>query len=180
MRELALHILDIAENSVKANAKLVTIDIDVHDNLLTIKIIDDGKGMSEEFLQKVTDPFTTTRTTRKVGMGIPLFKQAAETSGGTFEIKSQLGIGTEVKVTFQLDDVDRMPLGDIPSTATTLLYPDCDFKWIYTIGDESFIFDTREVKEELQGIPIDSPEIIAFLKSMIKENIESINGGLVI
>lgn len=180
MRELALHVLDIAENSVKANAKLVTVEITAVDNLLTIRITDDGKGMSEDFLKKVTDPFTTTRTTRKVGMGIPLFKQAAETSGGTFEIKSKLGEGTVVTVTFKLDDIDRMPLGDVAETATTLLYPDCDFKWIYRVGEREFVFDTREVKEELEGIPIDSPEIVVFLKSMLKENIESINGGIII
>lgn len=180
MRELALHILDIAENSVKANAKLVTIEIEAEDNLLTIKISDDGRGMSDEFLSKVTDPFTTTRTTRKVGMGIPLFKQAAESSGGSFDIKSKLGVGTVVTVTFKLDNIDRMPLGDIAETATTLLYPECDFKWIYRVDGREYIFDTREVKEELEGIPIDSPEIVAFLKSMLKENIESINGGIII
>ncbi len=180
MRELALHVLDIAENSVKANATLVTIEISAVNDVLTISIADDGKGMSEEFLAKVTDPFTTTRTTRKVGMGIPLFKQAAETSGGTFNIKSELGNGTTVTVTFKLNDIDRMPLGDVAETATTLLYPECDFRWIYRVGEEEFVFDTREVKEELQGIPIDSPEIISFLKSMLKENIESINGGLII
>ena len=130
MRELALHVLDIAENSVKANASLVTVEIIAKDNILTIRISDDGRGMSEEFLSKVTDPFTTTRTTRKVGMGIPLLKQAAETSGGAFDIKSKLGVGTTVTATFLLDDVDRMPLGDVAETATTLLYPQCDFKWI--------------------------------------------------
>ncbi|MBO5773933.1 MAG: sensor histidine kinase [Clostridia bacterium] len=180
MRELALHVLDIAENSVKANASLVTVEIIAKENILTIRISDDGRGMSEEFLSKVTDPFTTTRTTRKVGMGIPLLKQAAETSGGAFDIKSKLGVGTTVTATFLLDDVDRMPLGDVAETATTLLYPQCDFKWIYVVEDREFVFDTREVKEELEGIPIDSPEIIAFLKSMLKENIESINGGLII
>ncbi len=180
MRELALHVLDIAENSVKANATLVTIEISAVENLLTIRISDDGKGMSEDFLKKVTDPFTTTRTTRKVGMGIPLFKQAAETSGGTFEIKSELGVGTIVTVTFQLDDIDRMPLGNVAETATTLLYPNCDFVWKYRVGENEFVFDTREVKEELGDIPIDSPEIVVFLKSMLKENIESINGGIII
>ena len=180
MRELALHVLDIAENSVKANATLVTVEIEAVDNVLTIRISDDGKGMSEDFLKRVTDPFTTTRTTRKVGMGIPLFKQAAETSGGTFEIKSELGVGTVVTVTFKLDDIDRMPLGDVAETATTLLYPDCDFVWKYKVGEEEFVFDTREVREELGDIPIDSPEIVVFLKSMLKENIESINGGLII
>ena len=175
MRELALHVLDIATNSVKANASLVTVEITAKDNLLTISIKDNGKGMSEEFVARVTDPFTTTRTTRKVGMGLPLLKQAAETSGG-----SQLGVGTVVTVTFRLDDIDRVPLGDIAETATTLLYPDMDFVWIYTVEDRSYTFDTREIKEALDGVPIDSPEIIAFLNSMLKENIESINGGLVL
>ena len=90
------------------------------------------------------------------------------------------GAPPEVTVTFRLDDIDRVPLGDIAETATTLLYPDMDFVWIYTVEDRSYTFDTREIKEALDGVPIDSPEIIAFLNSMLKENIESINGGLVL
>lgn len=180
MRELALNVLDIAENSVKANASLIVITIEARKNLLTIAIADNGKGMDKAFLARVTDPFTTTRTTRKVGMGIPLFKEAAEMTGGRFSIDSELGIGTTVTASFVIDSIDRAPLGDIAESAVTLLRDDIDFVWVYTVNDKSFTFDTREVKRELGGIPITSPEIIKFLKDMLEENIESINGGIIL
>lgn len=180
MRELSLHILDIVENSVKANATLVQVDIEVKDGYLYITVVDNGKGMSEEFLAKVVDPFTTTRKTRKVGLGIPLIKQSAELAEGEFSITSKLGEGTTVRTSYKLDSIDRVPLGDVPETITTLLYPDVEFVWRYAVNGEEFIFDTREVKEELQGVPIDSPEILVFLKSLLKENIDSINGGITI
>ena len=178
MREIALHILDIVENSVKAKATLVEVIIEAKNNLLTVTIRDNGKGMDKEFLARVTDPFTTTRTTRKVGMGIPLLKQAAETAGGEFAITSELGKGTEVKASFVIDNIDRMPLGNVAETAVTVLNPEVDFVWVYTVEDRTFTFDTREVREELGEIPIDSPEIVTFLKSLLIENIESINGGI--
>lgn len=177
MRELSLHILDIVENSIKAEAKLVKIDIIVKKNFLKIKIIDDGKGMDEKFLAKVLDPFTTTRTTRNVGLGLPLLKQAAEMANGEFYIKSKLNVGTEVFASFQLDHIDRVPLGDIVSTIITLISPKTNFRWKYVVDDKEFVFDTREVNKELNGIPIDSPEVLMFLRDFLKENIESLNGG---
>ena len=180
MRESALNILDIAENSVKAKASLIEITVTAADNILTVTITDNGKGMSKDFLEKVTDPFTTTRTTRKVGMGIPLFKDAAEMTGGSFEIESEPGRGTRVTARFVIDSIDRAPLGDISDTAVTLLGPDIDFVWVYTVNGRSFTFDTREIKAELGDIPIDSPEIISFLRNLLKENIDSINGGTVL
>ena len=180
MREIALNILDIAENSVKAKASLIEITVTAADNILTVTITDNGKGMSKDFLEKVTDPFTTTRTTRKVGMGIPLFKDAAEMTGGSFEIESEPGRGTRVTARFVIDSIDRAPLGDISDTAVTLLGPDIDFVWVYAVNGRSFTFDTREIKAELGDIPIDSPEIISFLRNLLKENIDSINGGTVL
>lgn len=180
MREIALNILDIAENSVKAKASLIEITVTAADNILTVTITDNGKGMSKDFLEKVTDPFITTRTTRKVGMGIPLFKDAAEMTGGSFEIESEPGRGTRVTARFVIDSIDRAPLGDISDTAVTLLGPDIDFVWVYTVNGRSFTFDTREIKAELGDIPIDSPEIISFLRNLLKENIDSINGGTVL
>lgn len=122
MRELSLNILDIVENSVRAGATLIKVSVIAKDGFLTIEIADDGKGMSEEFLRSVTDPFTTTRTTRKVGMGIPLFKMAAETANGSFDIKSKLGAGTTVTAKFEIDNVDRAPLGNLAETAATELF----------------------------------------------------------
>ncbi len=179
MRELALNILDIVENSVKAGAKNVLIDILAKDNLLSIIIKDDGKGMDKEFVDRVTDPFTTTRTTRKVGMGIPLFKMAAEMAGGSFEIASTKGVGTTVKATFQLDHIDRVPLGNLADTMVTLLNDDfpTDYLLRVTIGEQQFEFDTKEVKEQLDGISVNEPEILLFVKDMINENLIHIGGA---
>lgn len=188
MRELSLHILDIVQNSIKAEASLIIIDIeaDFIQDKLTIRITDDGKGMSKEMLTKVIDPFTTSRTTRKVGMGIPFFKMAAENSGGSFEISSKEGMGTVVKATFKISSIDRVPLGEMEETIAVLLTgsPDRDFILNYQIFEISskreFNFDTREIKEELEDIPIDEYEVVDSIKTYIKENIKATNGGLVL
>ncbi len=179
MREIALNILDIAENSVKANAKLVEIDVVAADDLLTVSIVDDGTGMDKKFLARVTDPFTTTRTTRKVGMGIPLFKMASEMAGGQFEISSEKGVGTSVKATFQISHIDRAPLGDVADTMVTLLSSekDTDFRLHIAVDNNTFDFDTRELKAELGGIPVDTPEILVFVRDMIKDNIINVGGA---
>lgn len=180
MRELSLHLLDIVENSVKAEATLIKVSITVDREYIRLEIEDDGKGMTEEFLAKVLDPFTTTRTTRKVGLGIPLLKLATAQANGEFDIKSKLGVGTTVKASFERDNIDRMPLGDLAETITTVLYPDVDFVWTYKVMDREFVFDTREIKADLGEVPIDSVDVIVFLNSFLRENIESINGGITI
>ena len=184
MEELALNILDIACNSVRAEASLITVEVlaDTAADRLTIRISDNGKGMSEEFLKTVTDPFATTRKTRKVGMGIPLFKMAALDAGGDFSITSKVGVGTTTQAEFVLSHIDRMPLGDLPSTVTTLIgqAEKADIVLCYGVDGREYVFDTREVKEILEGVDINSTEIIVYLKDMIGENITSINGGLII
>ena len=179
MRELALNILDITENSVKAGATLVEIDIIAEGNMLTIRIADDGCGMDEEFLSKVTDPFTTTRTTRKVGMGVPLFKMAAEQANGTFSIKSTKGKGTEVVATFEIDNIDREPLGNIADTMTTLLSDEIptDYLLKVSVNGNQFDLDTRELKKQLNGIPVSEPQVLLFVRDMINENIKEIGGA---
>lgn len=179
MRELALNILDITENSVKAGATLVEIDIIALGNVLTIRIKDDGCGMDEEFLAKVTDPFTTTRTTRKVGMGVPLFKMAADQANGTFSITSKKGKGTEVIATFEIDNIDREPLGNIADTMTTLLSDEIptDYLLKVSVDGNQFDLDTRELKEQLNGIPISEPQVLLFVRDMINENIKEIGGA---
>ena len=180
MRELALNILDIVENSVKANATLIEIDVSAKDNLLTVSVKDNGKGMSEEFLSKVTDPYTTTRTTRKVGLGLPLLKMEAEMSGGRFSISSKLGVGTVVTTDFQIDHIDRPPLGDLGETMSTLLSGEdsVDYVLTYSVNDVGFTLDTRELKAELDGVPISEPEVLLFVKNYIRENISQIGGLL--
>lgn len=178
MRELSLNILDIVENSVKAEAKIVYIDVIAKDNVLTISIKDDGKGMSEEFLSRVTDPYTTTRTTRKVGMGLPFLKMEAEMAGGTFDIRSKLGEGTVVTTTFAIDHIDRPPLGDLGETMSTLISngDEVDYVLHFVFEDTDFVFDTRELKTQLDGVPMDEPEVLLFIKNYIRENTP--HGGL--
>mgnify|MGYP002522361790 CR=1 FL=1 len=179
MRELSLNILDIVENSVRAGATLIKVSVMAKDGFLTIEIADDGKGMSEEFLRSVTDPFTTTRTTRKVGMGIPLFKMAAETANGSFDIKSKTGEGTTVTAKFEIDNVDRAPLGNLAETAATELFDGTpDFVWTLTVENRSYSFDTRDLKKQLDGISVDNPEITVFVKELLTENFETVRGGI--
>lgn len=179
MQELSLNILDIAQNSVKAKASLVTIEIneDIHNNFLYIIISDNGCGMTKQQVEQVTDPFFTTRTTRKVGLGVPFFKMAAEMTGGSFEIQSEVGVGTKTKAIFVYDSIDRMPLGDVTSTVVSLIQcnPDIDFLYKHTFCEKSFTLDTREIKQQLEGVPLDVPEVVLFLRDYINENYREIS-----
>lgn len=181
MQELSLNILDIAQNSIAAGASLVTIKVteDIKKDLLTIIIADDGKGMDEEFLKTVTDPFSTTRTTRKVGLGIPFFKMASECAGGTFHIASEKGKGTAVTATFQYSHIDRMPLGDIAGTLSALISAslETDFLYIHSYNNNSFTVDTRELKQILGDIPLNNPEVARWVTGFIQENLNNIYGG---
>ena len=181
MTEIALHILDIANNSTRAEAGNVDISIDADSakDTLTVTVADDGKGMSEELLAKVADPFATTRTTRKVGLGIPLFKQAAELTGGGLKIRSGLGKGTTVTATFGLRHIDRVPLGDMGATMSTLIggSPNTDFTLVFTSDGREYRFSTKEVKDILGDVTIASTEVLNYIEEMIDENIENIIGG---
>lgn len=177
MKELSLHILDIAKNSVKAKASLIEVIIneDEEKNLLSIGINDNGCGMTEEFLKTVRDPFSTTRTTRKVGMGIPLFEAASQQCGGKLDITSEVGVGTKVTATFELNHIDRAPLGDMPGTMKTLIWgsPEIDFLYRHTKNGQEFTLDTREIKQVLGGVPLDNPDVLAWIDEYI---IEGLNG----
>lgn len=181
MRELSLNILDIAQNSITAGASLITIEIaeDTVTKTLIIGIYDNGKGMSEEQVRSVIDPFFTTRTTRKVGMGIPLFKMAAEQTGGSLQIKSELGVGTEVRATFKTDSVDFTPLGDVAATVQMLISMNTDRDFIYrrSVDGRDFTLDTREVKEILGDVPLDAYEVSQWLIEFINENTHELYGG---
>ncbi len=181
MRELSLNILDIAQNSITAGASLITIEIaeDTVTKALLIGIYDNGKGMSEEQVRSVIDPFFTTRTTRKVGMGIPLFKMAAEQTGGSLQIKSELGVGTEVRATFKTDSVDFTPLGDVAATVQMLISmnTDCDFVYRRSVDGREFTLDTREIKEILGDVPLDAYEVSQWLIEFINENTHELYGG---
>ena len=166
MRELALNVLDITENSLSAGAKLIEIVLDVkfEEDVFSITIRDDGCGMDEQMLEKVTDPFTTTRTTRSVGMGIPLFKYSAESSGGDFSIVSKKGKGTTVTAKYRIGHIDRMPLGDFGGVVLQLvtMNKDTDFRIIVKSGAEEGVSDTRQIREILgEEISFLQPEIRA-------------------
>lgn len=178
MRDLSMHVLDIAQNSIKAGASVVRITFHLDEGkMLTITVEDDGSGMSEAFLAMVTDPFTTTRTTRKVGLGIPMLKQSAELSGGTFDIKSEEGKGTVVTASFDLTHIDCLPMGEMCDTLFTLvlLNPDKP-EFVFEAASRTLTatFDTRVVREALQGISLNEPDIAAWIKESIDEEFKPI------
>lgn len=181
MPEISMNILDVAENSIRAGAHLVEIEVaaDTENDTLTVIIKDDGCGMTPEQVKNVTDPFFTTRTTRKVGLGVPFFKQAAESTGGSFEIVSEEGKGTTVKAVFGLSHIDRMPLGDINGTVYTLAVfnEEVEFRYRYAYGDKEFVLDTREIKEILGDVSLKEAEVSQFLKEYLDTNKSEVDGG---
>ena len=187
MKELSLNILDIAENSVKAGADTVRITLTETDNLLTIRIEDNGCGMKKDFLESVTDPFTTTRTTRKVGLGIPLFKLAAEQTDGSFLIESRHvddhpdDHGTVTQASFHTDHLDFTPLGDVASTLTVLIQGSPGIHWIYshTTPSGEVSLDTDELKAVLGDVPLNNAEVIAWIGGYLKEQYEEIGYSLI-
>ena len=172
MKELSLNILDIAKNSVTAGASLVEITVAETPSRLTITISDDGCGMTPEFVARVTDPFTTTRTTRKVGLGIPLLQMEARMAGGDLAIESEVGKGTTTRAWFDPANIDMPPLGDLKSSILTLIQgsPDIDFLFTHSVGDESYALDTREIREIMGDISLAEPEVLAWLGDYISEN----------
>ena len=178
MREISLHILDLVQNSITAGAKVVKIEIieDLTSDLFQFMIEDDGCGMSEEFLLSVTDPFTTTRTTRKVGMGISLTKAACESCGGSFEITSRLNVGTRLTAGFRHSHIDRQPLGDIAHTVSQLimLNPDMDFIYTHQFNGQSFELSTINMREILEGVALNTPDVVAFISNYIEENLSEL------
>lgn len=178
MRELSLNVLDIAQNSIAAGAALteIIVEEDPGADRLTITIRDNGRGMTPEQVRKVSDPFYTTRTTRKVGMGIPLFRMAAEMAGGGLSIDSTPGVGTTVTATFVRSHIDRMPLGDMTGTVTALIRmnPDRDFRYVRRYSTREFAVDTRELRGILGDVPLDTPEVADWIGAYIEEQTEGI------
>ena len=183
MRDLSLHLLDLAQNSITAGASLVTIRLTLEDNgWLTMVLKDDGKGMSPDLLSRVTSPFATTRTTRKVGLGIPMMMENAEKAGGTLKLESEVGKGTEMTVTMDTGNIDCLPLGDLAGTVLSLIltnptHPDFLFEGRSPKGECTF--DTREVRGALgSDIPLNEPEVAAWLQEALAEEINPIFGGV--
>lgn len=184
MTELSLNVLDVVQNSIRANASFIEIRIEINSaqDRLTITISDNGCGMTAEQIKKVEDPFYTTRTTRSVGLGVPFFKYAAEITGGTFQITSEPGKGTVVTAEFVLSHIDRMPLGDMTSTihALVTLNTEIDFLYVYQVDEKSFTLDTRDFREVLGDMPFNVPEVSSYIKDYLRENHLEIDGGKII
>ena len=182
MTELSLNILDVANNSIRANASkiVIKITINVPSDSMCIIIDDNGSGMTKEQLSAVEDPFFTTRTTRKVGLGIPFFRSAALLTGGTFQMQSEVNQGTTVTATFQLSHIDRMPLGDITSTIHTLvtLNPQIRFIYTYKYNNKDFTLDTDEFREILGDISFQTKEVSTYIKQYLEENKKEVDDGI--
>ena len=180
MKELSLNILDITENSVKAKATLVEISIIESTELLSISIRDNGTGMTEEILNQVRNPFYTTRTTRRVGMGIPLLQFAAEQTGGKVMISSRHIVehpanhGTEITAHFYKKHIDFTPLGDVISSIVTLIqgHPNVDFVFNHVSDNKTVELDTRQLREVLEGVPLDTFEVLLWIRENLAEQYE--------
>ncbi|MGN0986184.1 MAG: ATP-binding protein [Candidatus Enterenecus sp.] len=181
MKELSEHILDIAQNSVAAGAANIGITLTEDEaGWLTVVIADDGRGMSPEFLSAVTDPFTTTRTTRKVGLGLPLYRQTAEQTGGSLQIRSAPGAGTTVTAVFDLGHLDCPPLGDIAGTIALLVQgsPELDIAYWHTTPAGTVELSTREMRQLLGGdISLAEPEVFAWLNDYLSEQEARLEGA---
>ncbi len=184
MRELSLNVMDIAQNSISAEASRITISVveDQREDLLSISVEDNGKGMSQETVQKVIDPFYTTRTTRSVGLGIPLFKMEAEMTGGSFKIDSQLGVGTTLTAVFKPSSVDMIPLGDINGTVQLLIScnPQLDFVYHRVLRTQEgeqreFTLETTELRQVLgEEVPLDTPDVVLWIKDYLSEQTDAL------
>lgn len=176
-----MHILDLAQNSISAQARSIVIKVieKAGDNKLEIEINDDGVGMSELEVKKVLDPFVTSRNTRRVGLGLPLIKQTAELCNGGILLSSESNRGTTVRAFFQIDHIDRPPLGDMAETVAVMVAanPEVDFKYIHQCGEKEFVFDTLQVRTAIKELPINSPAVLNWIKEFVNQGIERIGGG---
>jgi anti-sigma regulatory factor (Ser/Thr protein kinase) len=175
MEDLSLHIMDIVTNSVRAGAKNIKIYIIKDDRtaMTMLEVSDDGHGMDKETAMKVQDPFFSTKEGRKVGLGIPLLKGTAETTGGSFTLTSEVGVGTSIKATFDSRHPDLPPLGNIRDTFFVLIvsHPDIDFDLRYAVDGKDFLLSTAEWRKELDGVPPNHPEVIGFLSNYLDEHL---------
>lgn len=181
MRELSLNILDIAQNCIAADASEINITVKqcTKEKTLLIEISDNGKGMSEQTLTQVCDPFYTTRTTRKVGMGISLFKLAAQQTGGDLSIESTLGKGTKIEALFHTDSIDFTPLGDVNATIVTLITMNThiDFLYHFIVDEKEFMLSTLQLKEILGDVALSEPSVVEWISGYLNEQTQIISGG---
>ncbi len=178
MEDLSLHMLDIAENSIRAGSRNIDIKIEINskNDKLTMEICDDGKGMDQKNKEKALDPFFTTKKNRNFGLGLSLLAEAAKTAGGSLVVDSSPERGTKVKANFKASHIDIKPLGDIPQTIVTLImgHPDVEINYTHEIDLNKYSFRTKEIKLQLNGIPIYHPKVLSLIKNILKEGITSI------
>ncbi len=182
MRDISLHILDIMQNSTAANASQITVKVDVMTGTDSLRVVigDNGCGMEDGLLAKVTSPFSTTRKTRKVGLGIPLFKASAEQSGGSFEITSQKEVGTVVTAVFTINHIDRPPLGDLSGVIADMAAANPSVEIVLNLNnsEKQFVFNSREVSRILGEVPLTELAVIKWMREYIDEGIHEIFGGV--
>jgi anti-sigma regulatory factor (Ser/Thr protein kinase) len=178
MREISLHILDLVENSIAAGASLVSIEVDENSatDRLVVTVADNGQGMDEEYAKKVLDPFVTSRTTRRVGLGLPLVRAATERCAGELTLETARGQGTVVRATFQRSHIDRPPLGDIRSTLLALIIgrSDVDILYVHRVDAREFTLDTREIKQTLGDVSLTDPSVISWLKEYLDQDLKEV------
>lgn len=178
MKELSLHLLDIVHNSIRGGAGKIDVKIveKIDENILNIHIVDDGRGIPEDILVNIKSPFTTSRTLRNVGLGIPLFTSTCEACNGDLSIESVMDVGTKVFATMEYDHIDRPPLGDLGMTFLGLFvsYENIHFNYEHHYNNKNFIVDTKQLKEILGDVPMSNPQVYQWLKSFIMENIQEI------
>ena len=174
MKDISLYILDLVQNSLRAGAKIVKITVkdNIRNNSVEVIIADDGCGMDAELLSKATLPFVTTRTTRQMGMGLPLFKMAVDQTGGVFDITSTPGQGTVLKGIFVRSHIDMPPIGDMAETIVTLVQgaPDVDFIYTYETDTDSFTFNTQDVREVMEEVPLNSPDVLIWIREHLTQD----------
>jgi len=178
MQDLSLHILDVAENSIAAGAKQIGITVreDASTDMLTLEIADDGKGMDPETVKRATDPFYTTRTTRRVGLGLALLKEAARAAEGDLDIQSRVGEGTKVRATFKLSHIDLKPMGNMAETLTALVASssEVDIRYVHQWNGHSFTFDTKEIRDTLNASHMSPVRVLAFMRDYLTKNIHHV------
>jgi hypothetical protein len=182
MRDLSLHLLDIVQNSVKAQATAIEIEIEArpHEDQLVLSVRDNGCGMPSDMVAKVQDPFVTSRTTRSVGLGISLLKELCELTGGHLNLQSQEGVGTDLVATLGLSSIDRLPLGSLGDTFFILLSadPGLDYSLKLTAPDRTFELHMTEIRAEIPDLPVDDPAVLAWIRDYILENQTAIFSGV--
>lgn len=181
MKDLSLFVLDLAENAIAAHASRIEIRIEENReaNRLTLQIRDNGCGMDELMCRCALDPFFTTKTTRKIGLGLPFVKMAAELAEGRFQLDSESGKGTIVTAEFPIDHLNTPPLGDLPATIYTLSTHQemHEFTFFYVVGSDRFEYDLDQIKSILDGLPLTRGDVMKFITEYIREHLDHLRGG---